>query len=100
MKQFVTWARKVENYSSSVYPELRQILPHACEQDGADRVTPEELAAEPDLEIDDVDLLTEMDEQMHVILSSLTDGETFDIVMAAGGGRDLDALVWAWPTEL
>ena len=90
-KTFVTWARKVENYASSVYPELRQILPHVCEQERDEHVDPESLAAEPDLDADDVDLLTEMNEQMHVILSSLTDGETFDIVMGSGRGRGYEA---------
>ena len=44
-----------------------------------------------DLDADDVDLLTEMNEQMHVILSSLTDGETFDVVMGSGRGRGYEA---------
>ena len=81
-EDFYVWAKKVENYVAGVYPNVRASMHLAVETETEIRV---ETLVEHDMDLS-ADEAAEIDAQLFVVLSSLTDGETFDIVASAGGG--------------
>ena len=81
-EHFYVWTKKVENYVSGVFPNVRGALTFAAESQ--DVVT----AATPEL---GVETSAEIDGQLFVVLSALTEGESFDIVMSAGGDHGFES---------
>ena len=75
------WTKKVENYVSGVFPNVRGALTFAAESQ--DVVT----AATGAIGVPErgVGTSAEIDGQLFVVLSALTEGESFDTVMSAGG---------------
>ena len=72
------WTKKVENYVSGAFPNVRGALTFAA----LDVVTAATVAiGVPEL---GVETSAEIDGQLFVVLSALTEGESFDIVMSAG----------------
>ena len=81
------WAKKVENYVSGVFPNVRGALSFAVESQ--DAVTAAAVAlGVPELE---AGLSTETDGQLFIVLSTLTDGESFDVVMSAGSDHGFES---------
>ena len=76
---FNVWAKKVENYVSGVFP--------AVESQNAVTATAVALGV-PELE---AEMSTEIDGQLFIVLSALTDGERFDVVMSAGGDHGFES---------
>ena len=79
-EDFYVWTKKIENYMSGVFPNVRGALAFAAESQ--DVVTTAAIAigvAELGVETS-----AEIDVQLFVVLSALTEGESFDIVMSAG----------------
>ena len=72
------WAKKVENYVSGVYPNVRGALAFAA---ATVAVGVPEFEAE---------MSTEIDGQLFKVLSALTDGESFDVVLSAGGDHGFE----------
>ena len=86
-EDFYVLAKKVENYVSGVFPNVRGALTFAVESQ--DVVTAAAVAlGVPELE---AGLSTEIDGQLFMVLSALTDGESFDVVMSAGGDRGIES---------
>ena len=80
-EDFSVWTKKIENYVSGVFPNVRGALAFAAESQ--DVVTPATIAiGVPEL---GVETSAEIDGQLFVVLSTLTEGGSFDIVMSAGG---------------
>ena len=69
---------------SGVFPNVRGALTFAVESQGAVTATSVALGM-PELE-----LSTEIDGQLFIVLSALTDGESFDVVMSAGGDHGFE----------
>ena len=80
-EDFYVWAKKVENYVSGVFPNVRGALSFAVELQDAVTATAVAFGV-PELE---AEMSTEIDGQLFIVLSALTDGESFDVVMSAGG---------------
>ena len=80
-EDFYVWAKKVENYMSGVFPNVRGALTFAVESQDAVTATSVALGV-PELE---AELSTETDGPLFIVLSALTDGQSFDVVMSAGG---------------
>ena len=81
------WAKKVENYVSGVFPNVRGALAFAAESQ--DAVTAATVAiGVPEL---GVETSAEIDGQLFVVLSALTDGESCDVVMSAGGDHGFES---------
>ena len=81
------WTKKVENYVSGVFPNVRGALAFAAESQ--DAVTSATVAVGvPEL---GVEMSTEIDGQLFVVLSALTDAESFDVVMSAGGDHGFES---------
>ena len=86
-KRFYVWTKKVENYVSGVFPHVRGALTFAAESQ--DVVTAATVASGvPELR---VETSVEIDGQLFVVLSALTEGESFDIVMSAGGDHGFES---------
>ena len=86
-EDFYVWAKKVENYVSGVFPNVRGALAFAAESQ--DVVTETAVAiGVPEL---GVETSAEIDGQLFVVLSAVTDGESFDIVMSAGGDHGFES---------
>ena len=86
-EHFYVWAKKVENYVSGVFPNVRGALTFAAESQ--DVVTAATVAiGVPEL---GVETSAEIDAQLFVVLSALTDGESFDFVMSAGGDNGFES---------
>ena len=84
---FYVWARKLETYVASVYPDVRFSLAWVIEQEV--KPTMQDLAlADPIL---DEAQVGEINEGLYVVLSSLTDAESFDIVVGSGAGEGYEA---------
>ena len=79
-EDFYVWAKKVDNYVSGVFPNVRGALSFAVESQDAVTATSVALGV---LELE-AGLSTEIDGQLIMVLSTLTDGESFDVVMSAG----------------
>ena len=74
------WTKKIENYVSGVFPNVLGALAFAAESQ--DVVTGATVAiGVPDLGFE---TSAEIDGQLFVVLSALTEDESFDIVMSAG----------------
>ena len=86
-EDFYQWAKKVENNVSGVFPNVRGALSFAVESQNAVTATSVALG-EPELE---AELSSEIDGQLFIVLSALTDGESFDIVMSAGGDHGFES---------
>ena len=86
-EDFNVWAKKVENYVSGVFPNVRGALSFAVESQDAVTATAVALGV-PELE---ADMSTEIDGQLFIVLSALTDGESFDVVMSAGGDHGFES---------
>ena len=78
------WAKKVENYLSGVFPNVRGALSFAVELVTATAVA----LGVPGLE---AEMSAEIDGQLFIVLSALTDGESFDVVMSAGGDHGFES---------
>ena len=79
-EHFYVWTKKIENYVSGVFPSVRGALAFAAESQ--DVVTAATVAiGVPEL---GVETSAEKDGQLFVVLSALTDGESFDVVMSGG----------------
>ena len=86
-EDFYVWTKKVENYVSGVFPNVRGALAFAAESQ--DVVTAATVAVGvPEL---GVETSAELEGHLFVVLSALTDGESFDVVMSAGGDHDLES---------
>ena len=86
-EDFHVWTKKIENYVSGVFPNVRGALAFAAESQ--DVVTAATIAIgvpEPGVETS-----AEIDVQLFVVLSALTEGESFDIVMSAGGDHGFES---------
>ena len=74
-EDFCVWAKKVENYVSGVFPNVRGALAFAAK--AQDAVTAATIAiGVPEL---GVEMSAERDGRLFVVLSVLTDGESFDV---------------------
>ena len=81
------WTKKIENYVSGVFPNVRGALAFAAESQ--DVVTAATIAiGVPEL---GVETSAEIDVQLFVEMSALTEGESFDIVMSAGGDHGFES---------
>ena len=86
-EQFYVWTKKVENYVSGVFPNVRGALTFAAESQ--DVVTAATVAiGVPEL---GVETSAEIEGQLFVVLSALTEGESFNIVMSAGGDHGFES---------
>ena len=86
-EDFYVWTKKVENYVSGVFPNVRGTLALAAESQ--DVVTAATVAiGVPEL---GVETSAEIDVQLFVVLSALTEGESFDIVMSAGSDHGFES---------
>ena len=81
------WAKKVENYVSGVFSNVRGALAFAVESQDVITAAPVALVC-LDLELE---TSTEIEAQHFVVLSDLTDSESFDVVMAAGGDHGCES---------
>ena len=86
-EHFYVWTKKVDNHVSGVFPDVRGALAFAAESQDVDTAATvatgvPELGAETSAEID---------RQLFVVLSALTDGESFDVVMSAGGDHGFES---------
>ena len=86
-EDFYVWAKKVENYVSGVFPNARGASSFAVESQNAVTATAVALGV-PELE---AEMSTEIDGQLFIVLSALTDGERFDVVMSAGGDHGFES---------
>ena len=86
-EDFYVWAKKVENYVSGVFPNVRGALSFAVESQVAVTATSVALGM-PELE---AEMSTEIDRQLFIALSVLTDGESFDVMMSAGGDHGFES---------
>ena len=78
-KKTYVWTKKVEINVSGVFPNVRGVLSFAGESQDAVTATSVALGV---LEFE-AELSTEIDGQLFIVLSPLTDGESFDVVMSA-----------------
>ena len=72
------WTKKVENYVSGVFPNVREALAFAAESQDVVTATTVAIGV-PEL---GVETSVKVDRQLFVVLSALTDGESFDTVMS------------------
>ena len=86
-EHFYVWTKKVENYVSGVFPNVRGALMFAAESQ--DVVTAATVAIGV-LELG-VETSADTDGQLFVVLSALTEGESFDVVMSPGGDHDFES---------
>ena len=86
-EHFYVRTKKIENYVSGVFPNVRGALAFAAESQ--DVVTSATVAiGVPEL---GVETSAEIDVQLFVVLSALTKGESFDIVMSAGADHGFES---------
>ena len=86
-EHFWVWTKKVENYVFGVFSNVRGALTFAAESQ--DVVTAATVAiGVPEL---GVETTVEIDGQLFVVLSALTEGESFDIVMSAEGDHGFES---------
>ena len=83
---FYVWTKKVENYVSGVFPNVSGALAFAA---GLQDVVTTATVAIGVLELG-IATSAEIDEQLFVVLSALTEGESFDIVMSSGGDHGFE----------
>ena len=86
-EDFYVWAKKDENYVSGVLPNVRRALSFAVESQDLVQAAAVALGV-PEL---DAATSTERDEQLFIMLSALTDGDSFDVVTSAGGDQGFES---------
>ena len=86
-EDFYVWAKKVENCVSGVFPNVRGVVSFAVESHDAVTATAVALGL-PELE---AEMSTEIDGQLFIVLSALTDSESFDVVISAGGDHGFES---------
>jgi len=90
---FPAWLRKAGNYICGVFgEEFRKVLEWAIEHEGP--ISPDDVEATwGDLadETNRIEEMTRKVEQVYTALASLTEGESNDLVVGAGGGQGLEA---------
>ena len=86
-EDFYLWAKKVENYVSGVYPNVRGALSFAVGSQDEITATAAALGV-PELE---AEMSTEIDGQVFIVQSAFTDGECFDVVTSARGDHGFES---------
>ena len=86
-EHFYVWTKEIENHVSGVFPNVRGALAFAAELQ--DVVTSATVA----IGVLELGVVTSagIDVQLFVVLSALTEGESFDIVMSAGGDHGFES---------
>ena len=85
--EFVSWARRTENFVVSVHPGARDVLTWAVERDSA-TVSAANAATEVVMPLDTLRMLAD---QLYTVLMTLVEGESFDILVGSGSGEGLEA---------
>ena len=86
-EDFYVSTKKIENYVSVVFPNVRGALAFAAESQ--DVVTAATVAVGvPELE---AGMSAEIDGQLFIVLPALTDGESSDVVISAGGNHGFES---------
>ena len=78
--EFVSWARRTENFVVSVHLGARDVLTWAVERESA--------ATEVVMPLDTLRMLAD---QLYTVLMTLVEGESFDILVVSGSGEGLEA---------
>ena len=86
-EDFFVWAKKVDNCVPGVIPSVRGAFSFALESQDVVTVAAVPLGVP---ELGD-ETFAEMDGQLFIVLSALSDGESFDIVMSAGGDNGFES---------
>ena len=84
---FVSWARRTENFVVSVHPGARDVLTWAVERESA-TVAEANAAIEVVMPLDTVRMLAD---QLYTVLMTLVERESFDILVGSGSGEGLEA---------
>ena len=86
-EDFYVWAKKVENYVSGLFPNVHGALALAA--------VPQDVVTAATVAVGVSELEAEMSAeivvQLFVVLSALTDGERFDVVMSSGGDHGFES---------
>ena len=77
--EFVSWARRTENFVVSAHPGARDVLTWAVEKESATEV------------VMPPDTLRMLADQLYIVLMTLVEGEPFDILVGSGSGEGLEA---------
>ena len=85
--EFVSWARRTENFVVSVHPGAGDVLTWAVEKESA-TVAEANAATEVVMPPDTLRMLAD---QLYTVLMTLVEGESFDILVGAGSGEGLEA---------
>ena len=85
--EFVSWARRTENFVVSVHPGARDVLTWALEKELA-TVAEANAATEVVMPPDTLRMLAD---QLYTVLMTLVEGESFDILVGSGSGEGLEA---------
>ena len=85
--EFVSWARRTENFVVSVHPGARDVLTWAVERESA-TVAEANKATEVVMPLDTLRMLAD---QLYTVLMTLVEGESFDILVGSGSGEGLEA---------
>ena len=86
-REFVSWARRTENFVVSVHPGARDVLTWAVEKESA-TVTEANAATEVVMPPGTLRILAD---QLYTVLMTLVEGESFDILVGSGSGESLEA---------
>ena len=89
--EFVSWARRTENFVVSVHPGARDALTWAVEKESA-TVAEANAATEVVIPPDSLRMLAD---QLYKVLMTLVEGESFDILVGSGSGEGLDSHVYS-----
>ena len=85
--EFVSWARRTENFVVSVHPGARDVLTWAVERESA-TVAEANAATEVVMPPDTLRMLAD---QLYTVLMTFVEGEPFDILVGSGSGEGLEA---------
>ena len=85
--EFVSWARRTENFVVSVHPGARDVLTWAVERESA-TVTEANAATEVVMPLDTLRMVAD---QLYTVLMTLVEGESFEILVCSGSGEGLEA---------
>ena len=85
--EFVSWARRTENFVVSVHPGASDVLTLAVERESA-TVREANAATEILMPLDTPRMLSD---QLCTVLMTLVEGESFDILVGFGPGEGLEA---------
>ena len=86
-REFASWARRTKNFVVSVHPGARDVLTWAVEKESA-TVAEANAATEVVMPPDTLRMLAD---QLHTVLMTLVEGESFDILVVSGSGEGLEA---------